>query len=159
MHGDENWIDFESEISKVIQSYHSDMCGKSRLLGLYDECPDYFTNEYLENYCDENNFQNNKSLKDKLNNDLINLIKALELYLLDYIGSLSCNIKSPDILDILDMNEETKVLNFNYTDTFARIYSPDNKENMRSITYMERLETLRKQKRMGKLNRIIWCLE
>ena len=128
MHGDENWIDFESEISKVIQSYHSDMCGKSRLLGLYDECPDYFTNEYLENYCDENNFQNNKSLKDKINNDLINLIKALELYLLDYIGSLSCNIKSPDILDILDMNEETKVLNFNYTDTFARIYSPDNKE-------------------------------
>ena len=128
MHGDENWIDFESEISKVIQSYHSDMCGENTLLGLYDECPDYFTNEYLEEYCDKNNFQNNKSLKDKLYNDLKKLIKALEIYLLNYIGNVPCDIKSPDILDILDKNEETKVLSFNYTDTFARIYSPDNKD-------------------------------
>lgn len=125
LHGKENWIDFESEISSIIQSFHNDMHGKNGQVGLYDAPLIMFTNEYLEDCWVKNYMQTNKELKDKLYDDLNKMIKALEIYLSKYIDKLNCDKKSPDILDILATKEETKVLCFNYTNSFSKIYCAD----------------------------------
>lgn len=50
MHGKENWIDFESEISGVIQSIHHNMHEEGKNLSIYDDIMGVFSNEFLECY-------------------------------------------------------------------------------------------------------------
>lgn len=50
MHGKENWIDFENEISNLIQSLHMDMYEKGNVSSMYEEIGIYFSNDFLENY-------------------------------------------------------------------------------------------------------------
>jgi len=121
MYQKENWIDFECEISNVIQSIDRDMHeGLSREFKLEDEAQ-----------CISNNFLNERyyhlqktyrELRDILLNDLNRLTRALELYLCAFIS----NIKNKEILPDIKNIRFDKILSFNYTDTYKKIY--DSKE-------------------------------
>lgn len=50
--------------------------------------------------------------------DLNNLIRCLEIYLEEYVGSIDINLRSPDI----DELKADYLLSFNYTDTYKRLY-------------------------------------
>lgn len=65
-------------------------------------------------------------IRDCMLNDLNRLIRCLEIYLDCYINHLSVNKISPDIKH-LDID---KVLSFNYTDTYERIYDIYPKSNI-----------------------------
>ena len=134
----ENWIDFESEISSVIR--------------VLDEARVFTENEESVTSIEQSskmNIINNivhaarkkydevfSSVKaiDKftelLEEDLKKIIRALEIYLNEFVEETECNIVSPDIEKILqDINEngqlnkeEFKVISFNYTNTFEKVY-------------------------------------
>lgn len=126
MHGKENWIDFESEISDLIQSIHMDMYEKRSLTSMYEEIDGIFINEFLENYLWKDNVDRKlniyKDIKDKLYDDLNRLIKALEIYLYQYVNKINCEKKLLDIQEIIAEKEICKILSFNYTNTIERVY-------------------------------------
>lgn len=113
---DSNWINFEAEISKIVQKL---------------DCDDWYTNitehrDLLPKDFDETT--DKKILVNFLDKDLYSLTEALEIYLHNYINEISCvinrNGEEVDICrnaDILNLNIN-KVLSFNYTNTFERLY-------------------------------------
>lgn len=124
MHGKENWIDFESEISDIIQVLHYDMQQKINDCNLYDDFDGLFFNEFLDCYVNDQNMETYKDIKDKLYNDLNKLIKTLEIYLAEYVEKIECKKISPDIKEIINVSkEENKVLCFNYTNTIEKLYA------------------------------------
>ena len=113
----ENWIDFESEISNVIQSLDRDMHNSLHgNLTINDEI-ELLSNEYLDDkYCKEDiSF---KQIRDDLQRDLLKLIRALEIYLVDFVEKIECTCISPDIKNI----KVDRVLSFNYTNTYEKLY-------------------------------------
>ena len=158
MHGDENWIDFESEISEVIQSIEDDMEDK----GLYQKIlllsNKFFNDKYTNNvpeyltamYRDEQKkiekpYITFKELRDRLNKDLNRLIRALEIYLTEYVGKINCKVVSPDIEEVVIKwskkedgtvgNVISNVLSFNYSNTYERLYL--SKQTSLSEKYMD----------------------
>ena len=126
MHGKENWIDFESEISDVIQSLHRDMHGNEMEFNIYDDIPSVLSNEFLDCYVNDHNMEIYKDIKEKLYDDLNKLIKALEIYLFQYVDKIECKKISPDIEEIINASneeKENKVLCFNYTNTIEKLYT------------------------------------
>lgn len=126
MHGKENWIDFESEISDVIQSLHRDMHGNEMEFNIYDDIPSVLSNEFLDCYVNDQNMEICKDIKEKLYDDLNKLIKALEIYLFQYVDKIECKKISPDIEEIINASneeKENKVLCFNYTNTIEKLYT------------------------------------
>lgn len=140
MYQKENWIDFESEISKVIQSIDKDFEGK----GLGEEI-EHLSNSYLESHFlyigfdslfeDNNGHRGEKEkityseLEKRLEDDLNRLIRALEIYLTEYVEKIDCKVFSPDIEEIaIQINEKShsvlcpKILCFNYTNIFKKVY-------------------------------------
>lgn len=121
----QNWIDFESEISKVIQALddarYQFECGGSlsgveknkveillailkvsgttmkKAYGSLDEI-DHFTGH--------------------LNRELERLIRALEIYIAEFVRKIEVLYKNPDI-EKLNLDH---ILSFNYSDTYERIY-------------------------------------
>lgn len=137
--GKDGWIDFEGEISEVIQSLDADMHGLSQIYNIEDivhNLSNNFLEEIYADYIDaaqpinpiNNGFSEGisfKEIRDRLLSDLNRLIRAFEIYLTEYIEKIEIRVKSPDI-DKLEIN---KVLSFNYTDTFSRQYKiPTGKE-------------------------------
>lgn len=133
MYQKENWIDFESEISNVIKSLYKDMKNYDRSLD--NSTVLSWTNLLLERKLHEyfaNKDFTYKMIRDTLINDLNKLIKALEIYLADYVNQIDCKIGSLDIKNSIVKKFEyengtrgaivSKVLCFNYTNTFERIY-------------------------------------
>ncbi len=143
MQGKENWIDFESEISDMIQSLDADMHRLSGGCTIDDDIND-LSNKFLyqiySNYtytvrsinvltngaCEKITF---KKIRNRLLKDLNKLIRALEIYLTEYVEKMDIKVVSPDIEDIaIQINSDThtalsaKVLSFNYTNTFEKIY-------------------------------------
>ena len=134
----ENWIDFESEISKIIQTLEFDLNDSCHNL---DDSIEKLSNNFLnENYKDffriknpryktnvDLNKVNNRitfrKLRDKLIKDLNRLIKALEIYLIEYIEVMECGWLYSDI----KKNIPDKVLSFNYTNTYERLYGGNRK--------------------------------
>ncbi len=119
MYQKENWIDFECEISNVIQSIDRDM-HKNHESKLEDEAQ-CITNDFLnERYYDSQ--KTYRELRDVLLNDLNRLTRALELYLCAFIS----NITNKEILPLPDIKNIhfDKILSFNYTDTYKKIYDP-----------------------------------
>lgn len=138
-HGKENWIDFENEISKVIKSITQVM--EEFEISLYSE---------ELNYMDGNSYPGIDSvyynilnimrkckkgilykftyleIKNYLLDDLNCLTRALEIYLTKVICKIKTGKVSSDIEFITELS--TKVLNFNYTDTYFRKYSNYNDE-------------------------------
>lgn len=153
MYQKENWIDFESEISNVIQSLDRDMViddgGKYQFTEEINKC---LTNDFLDTYFEEHAFvgkydKNGKScgelsykaIRDTLYTDLNKLTRALEIYLDEYVSKVNCNLISPDIEKIkFTTNKKTtiennislsKILSFNYTSTYRRLYFNDSIED------------------------------
>jgi hypothetical protein len=144
----ENWIDFESEVSKVIQSLDGDMHGlnENEIYNLDDKIislsNDYLREKYSE--CTLVVQQINmlsgkgspksitfKEIRNRLLNDLNKLIRVLEIYLATYVNEAKHSEELSVIKDIFEKKDEqgnvtafidTKILSFNYTETFKRIY-------------------------------------
>lgn len=151
MYQKENWIDFESEISSVIQSLDSDMHGLSGNHSIDDDIED-LSNDFLykkysvdtgevPNYIEEITY---KELRNKLLNDLNRLIRAFEIYLVEYVEKVDIKIISPDIEKIAaNLYDDhgtngilfSKVLSFNYTNTYEKVYLK--KYNIRCSNYMD----------------------
>lgn len=114
----ENWIDFESEISKVIWGIDNDMHGLSDVYKL-DEQIKRMSNGFLNKqfYGLQITY---RELRDRLLVDLYRLIRALELYLCQFVENIDIKGMLPDIQEICF----DKILSFNYTDTYRKIYDP-----------------------------------
>lgn len=127
MYQKSNWIDFESEISKVIQSLDKD-----RKNFEFEYNTQLISNNFLnEKYYETDPAITYKQLRDKLLRDLNRLIRAFEIYLAEYVEKIECNLVSPDIQRILPKEiakvngipvYDTYILSFNYTNTFQRLY-------------------------------------
>ncbi len=148
----ENWIDFENEISKVIHSLDDDMKGLDDDMKSLNDLVSKLSNKYLsEKYfnhinivqplnldiIDTESFQGitYKQIRDKLLSDLRKFIRLFEIYLCKYVQSIKINKISPDIESIVyskggyfDLDKKhinktyTKVLSFNYTNIYNRMY-------------------------------------
>ena len=160
MYQKENWIDFENEISKVIQSLDQDMFfkdgEKSELSEKMQDLSNPFLHKKYSKYTAAMRTASElthgkgesityKEIRDRLYNDLNKLIRALEIYLTDYVEKEECNCVLPDIQEIVKENvkgadgEEQikycKVLSFNYTNTYERLYL-DKQQIQNSIDYI-----------------------
>lgn len=120
------WIGFEKEISNIIQIIHKKIPQFEALKGNegryvkfsateQDALKDFDSNVTQGFIYDANFISKNK---DQMLNDLNRLIRCFEIYLICCVNQISANEISSDINDI-DIN---KVLSFNYTDTYERIY-------------------------------------
>lgn len=117
MYQKENWIDFESEISNVIQAIDKDMHGLSKVYKLEDEF-ERLSNGFLNRKYYESQMTF-KDLRDRLLSDLNKLIRAFEIYLCEYVEKIEVERKSPDIESLEEIGY---ILSFNYTDTYRNIY-------------------------------------
>ncbi len=127
----DGWIDFENEISKVIQQIEDALMNE--LNPFFSIGPNLETAAIEVKYVEEiilklentRRYYPDKLIDDacdKLLKDLNKLIRALELYLVEYVGNMEVDVVSPDIKGI----NPTKVLSFNYTDTYNKVYMPIN---------------------------------
>ena len=126
------WIDFESEISNAVQALDGAIStideylrkGKDRgrmeayqfeslkyLIGLESSRFNgvYFDMRPMSRY------------REQFLDDLNKLTRCLEIYLSDYINNLPVSKRLPDILGL----KIDKVLSFNYTNTYERLYGKD----------------------------------
>ena len=127
-----NWIDFESEISRVIQALDA-----ARLLLLNGKPLALMEKEahtLLNSFCKNAKVSLNDitqttasldQLTQRLSADLDRLIRAFEIYIAGFIDRIPIESKSPDIENI----HPDRLLSFNYSDTFQRVYDPDRKIN------------------------------
>ena len=136
-----NWIDFESEISKVIQQLNNDMFyGEAQKYQLTDEVvklSNDFLNQTYSGYTfimqsigdfleGESKAITFKEIRDRLHSDLNKLIRALELYLTEFVGNMEIMKMSPDIRNI----RVDRLLSFNYTETYSTNYGSVELENI-----------------------------
>lgn len=124
----QNWIDFETEISHVIQtldhalvwihegetkafpeqSLYSDICRSAGKIGLS-----------LNNTWPEKEFIS--ILTPRLRNDLERFCCGFEMYISEIINRISPPKTVPDISGIM----ADRLISFNYSDTYSRMYNPD----------------------------------
>lgn len=131
-----NWIDFESEISNVVQAFEcvrnctesGKSIPRSGIEGIKVEEVETFidifegngSKMFAINYKTLGIF--NKYVK-KMTVDLDRLIRALEIHISEFINKIEVLQKNDDIKDI---NPDC-VLSFNYSNTYERIYGQSNK--------------------------------
>ena len=131
-----NWIDFESEISNVVQAFEcvrdyterGKVIPRSGIEGKKVEEVETFidifegngSRKFLITYMNLDTF--NKYVK-KMILDLDSLIRVLEIYISGFINKIEGLQKNDDIKDI---NSDC-VLSFNYSNTYERIYGQSNK--------------------------------
>lgn len=126
----ENWIDFESEISKIIQ-----ILDEIRLMGNNDISVIEIQNEKKEIIMAllevagntlQDTFKNIREIDNYINFlslELDKLIRALEIYISEFVNEINVNMINMDILNI----KPDFVLSFNYSNTYERIYHAENK--------------------------------
>lgn len=126
-----NWIDFESEISNVIQALDAakfqTSCGgdvtnvekheQELLVSILKASKGSLKQAFIDVPAIIN-FGN------YLNSELEKLIRALEIYLAAFVRNIPVNEKSTDIEKI----SPDFILSFNYTDTYCRVYGDNNTE-------------------------------
>ena len=146
MHGSENWIDFESEISNVIKSIDEDMQKNKQGIRSLDDEIDNFSNEYLKNkyneYIGYNRSANKylfgtdkaityREIRNNLYNDLNRLTRLFEIYLTEYVEKIDIkdtltNIENVSAIPYEEHGEKGtlygKVLSFNYTNIYEKAY-------------------------------------
>ncbi len=151
-HLKDHWIDFEKEISEVIKDLEKAMENKVPNDLLYHlninnrHLKPRITEKYYLSPEEVIVFQNLSSKgiityqmwKDRLLTDLHKLIRALEIYLTDFVEQMEIEEFSPDIWNIVadQRPDQTtgrmvtfcKVLNFNYTNTYLKVYLSRYKE-------------------------------
>ena len=142
----QNWIDFESEISTVIQVFECVREHVERSELMVNTAIEYKTAELARDFVDfaiksdKENLQSMYSILteglidsnyityldafiEKMNINLDKLIRALEIYISEFINKIEVSQKNDDIKDI---NPDC-VLSFNYSNTYERIYGQSNK--------------------------------
>lgn len=123
--GKNGWIDFESEISGVIQNLENDIYRLSNSRSIDDGIDKLSNNilrkkysEIIDGRVEYTKGVTYKEVRNQLLIDLNKLIRALEIYLCEYVEKLEIKKKSPDI-DALEIDH---VLSFNYTNTYEKVY-------------------------------------
>lgn len=121
------WIDFEAEISDVVK-YLERIYSKCPLRGYNDvnellkidelHIIDFFSKPLRNSKFLKPSIQELNLIKKRMVDDLNNLVRCLEIYLSDCIGTIPQINISQDIFYL----SIDKVLNFNYTDTYERLY-------------------------------------
>ena len=121
----ENWIDFESEISRVIQTLDSVRVmvnNGGSVMDIQDSRTDI-----LKAIADSSRVKAQNVFRDVkaidrfagfLNTELERLIRALEIYIAEFVGKILISTKNADI----EALNPTHVLSFNYSDTYRRVY-------------------------------------
>ena len=129
MYQKENWIDFESEISNVIQSIDFDMKNNN----LNDDS--IVSNFYLEKFFHKRlpaavlDFGEDiqvitfREMRDVLYQDLNKLTRAFEIYLCEYVGKIE-SVKISKEIKSLGIDH---VLSFNYSHTYQKLYDKPKK--------------------------------
>lgn len=141
LEGKDNWIDFEKEISNVVQTLDKTIrLYKQRELNNFSDEPiQKLLNKLLyllkqnqdisPTIKNEKSIDNLESLKQNLLKDLNRFIRCMEIYFVNYINEYSMhNMKSKEFIKKLNIN---KILSFNYTNTFECLYG----SNFIDITY------------------------
>lgn len=135
-----NWIDFESEISNIIQAFECIRDNIERRERIQQgEGSKVIKLEVVKDFVDiskeieglkeldlEDMYTNLKLFDvyiKKMTVDLDRLIRALEIYISEFINKIEVLQKNDDIKDI---NPDC-VLSFNYSNTYERIYGQSNK--------------------------------
>lgn len=124
----ENWIDFEAEISHVVQELENvkDYVIDEMRKGVkVTDVPD-FMKKRLDKlspnavgiYKDGNEREMYDFISKRVN-DLKRMIHLLEIYLDDYVQKIKIACFSPDIYEL----NPDRVISFNYTNTYEKIYS------------------------------------
>lgn len=112
----DGWIDLEAEMGRVIQEIDGIIKNADvKKVSLVGEPKIKWLSLYLEKRDLKITAQNIVKL---LKEDLEKLTRALELYFSEYVDDI---MPDKQCLDIIDL-KPTKVLNFNYTDTYKKIY-------------------------------------
>ena len=157
--GKDGWIDFESEISRVIQTIDKDMknSGATENTVVRKISESFFEayflddlkireqvrdaegfilcekmsvgkqSEFMKKYREEHPVESLKTeityrnLIIRLENDLNKLIRALEIYLTDFVEKIEITKISKDIKNLAIDH----VLSFNYTNTFEELYGQE----------------------------------
>lgn len=134
---DENkgWIDFEYEISQVIQSLDllkseteernkkgvnvatRNNVFKNRAKGFLKKIGNEEEKDFCGTYA--------KEVIKQINNELNELIEALEIYLIEFVGKIDVECQLNDIIKVGDIN---KILSFNYTNTYEKYYENNSQE-------------------------------
>lgn len=112
----ENWIDFENEISNVIQSIDEHIkdnpdisINNCIITNIKDFIPMNFSTE-RKTYAE---------FRDKLLKDLNNFIRCFEIYLAEFVEKIHIDAKF-DTQNICYNPNNIKVISFNYTHTFQK---------------------------------------
>ena len=122
-----NWIDFESEISTLIQAldqlikYKNDTQNGKTKNETYEKNLVEIIKPLIPEIDQKAKFQD----IEKLEYDLKKLIVALEIHIDDYVENLSIKFYNPSIANIYTKH----VLSFNYSNTYEKIYE-QNKGDM-----------------------------
>lgn len=121
-----NWVDFESEISKVVQGVENLIPLIPLKIEMISRMPSY---QRLINKIIFAGKASDKDItlaeietkKGKMLTDLNNLIRCFEIYLEDLVKNIDISQLS---LDIYNLNID-KILSFNYTNTYQKLYDPN----------------------------------
>ena len=138
--GKKGWIDFESEISVIVQRFDQTRQFLEERVSSQDEC--IRINTKLSNYLvsilapkteSSNAIATHLVLSYSLRSldnqvmqildDLNRMTRLLEVYLYEYVEKLDCDDR---IFEIRNKSMDC-VLSFNYTDTYKRLYDPQEK--------------------------------
>ena len=130
--GKDGWIDFESEISLIIQTFNSvsrdiqETIQKGGVGTVLSQRQLNVLSLFLEKMDSSSGMATHVWKKEeidfwkqKLLEDLNKLTRALEIYLSDYISNFMLGNGLPDIKNLPYLD---KILSFNYTCTYQRIY-------------------------------------
>lgn len=124
----ENWIDFEAEISHVVQELENvkDYVIDEMRKGVkVTDVPDFMKkrlDKLSPNAVGIYKDGNEREMYDFISkwvNDLKRMIHLLEIYLDDYVQKIKIACFSPDIYEL----NPDRVISFNYTNTYEKIYS------------------------------------
>lgn len=127
-HLNTNWVDFEAEISRVVQEVEKMIPKLPLSINEISQQSDFqrMVNKiFLKRQADGKTIELTEPevIKSRMLNDLNNLIRCFEIYLEDCVRNIDKQIISPDIYDLrIDC-----LLSFNYTDTYERLYSCKNR--------------------------------
>lgn len=116
---DGTWIDFERDIKEVCQYLENKIYNSGAIRKLNEkievntEFSDYIN--FLMNYDKIDTFE---KLIERLEEDLRHVTNSLDIYIGSYVNGEVCDILSPNVIK----SEIDKVISFNYSHTFERLY-------------------------------------
>ena len=126
----ENWIDFEMEISRVIQSLDQlrEVTKKNLDIQQVDQEKQEILMSLLKaskgsTKTDYGSIKGIDNYVQFLNVELERLIRALEIYIAEFIAKISTSLRNSDIGQLAIGH----VLSFNYSDTYKKLYGANKK--------------------------------